>query len=235
LETDLAGLKEAYVLLAQRVDSIQSTSRLLTDTPVCDSNINGVLPSEPLNELLITENIISESNNGLPSELLVDNTVIVSDSSEFDGGILSELPKNDVVEELSSESEINSGLPNKLAENLGLNDDLLSSPLQLSLTENNEVINSELPSKLIISPLSTEILARRFGLKRGSFNNVRSGFSCKPPEEFLNWLQEKDPNNIKWEILIEKRSIKYIPAEDTSLENLEHLRDWLQTQIQVKE
>jgi hypothetical protein len=232
LETDLAGLKEAYVLLAQRVDFIQSTSRLPIDTPVCDSNINGVLPSEPLNELSITENIISDSNNSLPGELLVDNTVVVSDGSELDGGIFSELPKNDVVEELSSESELNSSLPDKLAESCGLNDHLLSSPLQLSLTENNEIIDSELPSKPTISPLSTEILACRFGLKKSTFDNKKSKLVRKSPEEFFNWLQQKDPNNIRWRILTEKRSTKYIPAEDTSLANLEHLRDWLQAQNQ---
>ena len=45
--------------------------------------------------------------------------------------------------------------------------------------------------------------------------------------DFLDWIQSKDPNGIRWISLGGSYSKGYVPADDTSINKLQLLKDWL--------
>jgi len=189
LETDLAGLKEAYVLLAQRVDSIQSISELLNPTFV-HSKPESRLLSELTNKDVLepSESFIkSESLDGLPDELQEKDSSKTIIDSEPTGG-------------------------------------LLEKPLQLPLIEEGENCVSKLLSELRGGSLTATLLSIRLGVHQNSFSRHKNQSS---PEDFLSWIQDKDPDRVKWEIIGEGRTQAYIPTEDTSLEALKALKNWI--------
>lgn len=86
--------------------------------------------------------------------------------------------------------------------------------------ENNSTFINELKA----NPLQGKLLANRLGIKPPDIS-VRKGKLS--PELFYDWLQSKDPNGIRWVSLGGSYSKGYVPADDTSINKLQLLKDWL--------
>jgi hypothetical protein len=85
--------------------------------------------------------------------------------------------------------------------------------------------NSTFINELEANPLQGKLLAKRLGIKPPDIS-VRKGKLS--PELFYDWLQSKDPNGIRWVSLGGSYSKGYVPADNTPVDKLQLLEDWLQ-------
>lgn len=203
LEKELSGLKTYLKLLSERVDLMQSTSKLLI-------NENTEVP--------VDKDLIGEPNSSLQNELpdddiiehLVDTNIIDESKSSSD----SELPQEHIVEQgidtnVVSKPEINS-------------DD--EPPKQLQLID-----SSDLLSELKSNPLEGKVLVLRLNKVTTSTLSVKkSELLLISSESFYDWLQAKDINSIRWVLVGEGRKARYIPDNDTPFEKLQLLKNWIQ-------
>jgi hypothetical protein len=94
-------------------------------------------------------------------------------------------------------------------------------PKQLRLINSDSIL-----SKLKSNPLQAKVLANRLGVKPPDISIKKSKARL---EEFYDWLQSKDIDSIRWLLIGEGKKARYIPAGDTSSEQLQALGNWLES------
>jgi|GEM_PF-1757418 len=196
LEFQLNELRHSHNLLFEQVNSIQSTSELLNIPVIPNSVPLSDLPDNLLNNDNLNETISSELNGELLGELPLNNLI----SSEPISSILGETP-------LNISGEPNSGI--------------LDSVNSLSEDEQrNQLLNS-----FRDNPLAGKYLTIRLKL---SSNAVLSNKKCNvSAEKFLAWSQDKDIDGIGWISVGVGRSSGYTPHDDTPFEKLQALDEWI--------
>jgi len=97
-----------------------------------------------------------------------------------------------------------------------------------TLFELEPVINQSVDTTDRLQSINSKLLAVR--LKLNSASAIASAkFKHKTNEiKFYEWLQEKDPDKIRWEEgIANDRAKSWIPAKDTSIKLLRKLEEWL--------
>ena len=93
-----------------------------------------------------------------------------------------------------------------------------------------QLINStDLLSELKSNPLQAKILATRLKVSTSEISSNKPKLSSASFDEFYAWLQSKDIDGIKWVIVGKGNKARYIPADDTPVEKLQALKNWLKT------
>lgn len=132
-------------------------------------------------------------------------------------------------------SKLNSGLQNE-----PLQKNIIEQPIYTDVIDKPESsLNSEPPkqlqlidssdllSKLKSNPLQGKLLVNRLNkVNTSTLSNKKGELSL---EEFYDWLQSKDIDGIKWVTIGEGRKARFIPADDTSPEQLQALGEWLES------
>lgn len=90
--------------------------------------------------------------------------------------------------------------------------------------ENNFTFIDELKA----NPLQGKLLANRLGIKPPDISARKGKLS---PELFYDWLQVKDPDGIRWVSLGGSYSKGYAPADDTPIDKLQALKNWLKANL----
>ena len=225
LEKELSGLKTYLKLLSERVDLMQSTNELLITESLevsvvkdisseLDSNLQTELPKEDIIEQLIDVNIIDEPKSSLDSELPNIELLEIPVDKDIDSGLDSSLQgkpsKEDIVEQLIDTNVVNNSESSSDSE----------PPKQLQLIDSTDLL-SELKS----NPLQAKILSLRLKITPSEISIKKSKLSV---DAFFDWLQDKDIDGIRWVLIGEGNKARYIPADDTPVEKLQLLKDWLQ-------
>lgn len=91
------------------------------------------------------------------------------------------------------------------------------------VVENNSIFIDDLK----LNPLQGKLLALRIGVNNSTLSNKKKELS-NFYSDFLDWIQSKDPNGIRWISLGGSYSKGYIPANDTPIDKLQALKEWLQ-------
>jgi hypothetical protein len=103
------------------------------------------------------------------------------------------------------------------------------TPIQLELLTQSTETNSnlELVQPVLSNPVSGKLLARRLGVNPPLISDKKKELSRAG---FYDWLQSRDPNNIRWKAVGKLKSYSkgYLPSEDTSPDLLKKLQDWLE-------
>lgn len=135
-----------------------------------------------------------------------------------------ELPQDDSVKQL----DILEVIENQLEDD---RDQVVEEKQQIEGLDAGEPIIGLLSELPIDVELDLHQLAKRLGTTYGTANNKKS--RCKDnSEEFLNWIQSKDPDNIRWiESGFRGRAKLYKPVNDTSSELLSRLREWIEKNL----
>ncbi|MFM6154329.1 MAG: hypothetical protein ACKPE3_15255, partial [Sphaerospermopsis kisseleviana] len=166
-----------------------------------------------------------------PSTKPVEVPVYKDAESEPDIGLHNELPKEDVVEQPIDTSIIDkpeSSLDSELHKNNNarpFNKSLDETPADYfgsTLFGSSNSLLSELQS----NPLQAKVLVSR--LNKTNVSEISNKKGSLPLEEFFDWLRSKDRDGIRWVLIGEGKKARYIPASDTSPENLEKLKNWIQ-------
>jgi hypothetical protein len=173
LEKELFDLKQSYVWLVQKVESIQSTSELPINVPDIQSEIE---------------------DSSSPSDI----------SGELKNDILTEVEK--------SHDSSPVGEP----------------PRQLPLIHSDNILFDELLDDLKNNPLQGKYLSLRLGVSTSTLSIKKKELFA---DEFYDWIESKDIDGIRWVNLGEGRSKGYVPVDDTPLEKLQVLKDWIQVNI----
>ncbi|MBD2365411.1 hypothetical protein H6G36_30540 [Anabaena minutissima FACHB-250] len=155
---------------------------------------------------------------------------IRDDASISEGGSDSELPQ-DIIADLSSESESSSKdellvdtLQEAVVSELSSSSD--SKPhKQLDLIEPENDSNNELLDELKSNPLQGKLLVLRLNVNTSTLSSKKAKLS---QDNFYGWLQSQDIDGIRWLNLSQGRSKGYVPADDTPVEKLQSLKDWIQ-------
>jgi len=225
LEKELAGLKNHFVLLSNRVDLMQSTSEPLINKPLevfankdidseLDSSLQVGLSKEDILEQPIDANIIDELDSSLDSKLPNIEPLEISVDKEIDGK-----PDSSLQEELSqehiTEQAININIVDKSESSLDS-----EPPKQLQLIDSTDLL-SELKS----NPLQAKALSLRLKITPSEISIKKSKFSV---DQFFDWLQGRDIDRIRWVTVGEGRLTRYIPADNTPVEKLQLLKNWIQ-------
>lgn len=197
LEQELVNLKQSYVRLFEEVDQIKSIGKPLNIEPV-------------IADIQDTASILESSlNSEPPQDVIADLSNQVNDSSKpessLDGKPLLETAKEGTVSKPKSSSNSE---PHK----------------QLDFIESEKGSNSELLDELKSNPLQGKILAIRLKVNTSVLSNKKTKLS---QDDFYSWLQDQDVDGIRWVNPAEGRSKGYIPADDTPLEKLQALKEWL--------
>jgi hypothetical protein len=209
LEKALADLQESHFVLSKKVDLMQSTS----EPPII----------EPI-EVPVDKDIDSESNsssqNELPKQDVVEQTIDVNIIDEPDSSLDSELFKENIIDNANGINNTEADLSNRL----------LSEPKNsysaLTLFDDSNDLLSSLKS----NPLKYELLATRLGVSAQTLVNQKSRLGIDDGK-LSDWLQSKDPDKILWLFVAQKRGIRYVPADDTPIEKLEKLNEWIQANV----
>lgn len=241
LEQLVADLKQSYVYLSEKVDSIQSTNfpskphSSLPNSIIFDSSSNlANLSESDLYSGAVTFSNISTSSSlsSLDSKLYDNSSSSVNLSNTSTSSSLSSLdskPIDNLSSELLGDTESKPPIIESLQENTTGELDSSSddkSHKQLHLIESEENFISGLLDELKSNPLQGKLLATRLGVTNSKLSTTKSTLS---EEDFYNWTQEKDFDSIKWVNLGGGRSKGYAPADDTPLEKLQGLKEWIQS------
>jgi len=197
LEQTVSDLKQSYIWLTQKLDLIQSTGSPPVDVLKAFSDM---VTSEPRDSLL------AEPLNNIQS---------VKDSDLIDS-VESSLPENNVTEE-PSHSNISSDDAGSL---------IGEPPRQLQLIQLDKTSIGELLFQLKSNPLQSKLLAIRLNTNSSKLSSTKNKLSG---QEFYDWVASKDPDGIRWKSVsgTQGYSRGYVPEDDTSLELLQKLFDWL--------
>jgi len=148
------------------------------------------------------------------SEPLIDKVVEVPSGRDFidksESNLQNELLKDEIIEQ-----PVDINIVNELQ-----SDSDSESPKQLQLIDSTDLL-----SKLKSNPLEAKILAFRLGVKPPDISIKKGKVSI---EEFYNWIQSKDIDGIRWVLIGEGKKARYIPANDTPIDKLQALKEWLQ-------
>jgi hypothetical protein len=103
------------------------------------------------------------------------------------------------------------------------------SHIQLALSdivvEDNLIVDSNFINDLTANPLQAKLLALRIGVSGSTLSMKKFKLSSS---DFLDWVQSKDPDGIRWVSLGGKYSKGYIPTDDTPVKKLQLLKSWIQ-------
>ena len=102
------------------------------------------------------------------------------------------------------------------------------SHTQIELLEVANENNSTFINELKANPLQGKLLANRLGIKPSDISARKGKLS---PELFCDWLQVKDPDGIRWVSLGGSYSKGYAPADDTPIDKLQALKNWLKANL----
>ena len=75
------------------------------------------------------------------------------------------------------------------------------------------------------NPFKRNQLADRLNTDVSTIGNKKTKLST---QGFYDWLSFQDPDDIRWVDIGFKRSKGYVPADNTSIEKLQALKDWIQ-------
>lgn len=211
LEKELADLKQSYVWLVQKVESIQTTSEPLKsgfDNKPVDIHSDSLI--EPLDGTLIA------TGSEPPSEPSINGSSVIPSEPENELPIIKHLTEQEskLVDNSSPQGIPKSGIPNL-------------SPHQLEIVESvdnkGDNLLSNPPSGLDIK-LNYALLAQRLDATEGYLKNKKSTSS---PEEFTEWSTKKDPDKISWQSIKQGKSVYHCPIGDLSDQQKTNLQDWL--------
>ena len=195
--------------------SNESTGELLGRVDTLEKELLGLkIHFKLLSEQVDLMQSTSESLITEPVEVSVDKNI----NSEPDSSLQDELPKEDIIEQPIDPDiidEFNSGSDSELPRNS--NHQYFEPPLFGDL--------GDLLSSLKNNPLEAKTLAIRLGVKPPDISIKKGKVSS---EDFYNWLQSKDIDGIRWVLVGEGKKARYIPADDTPINKLQLLKDWLQ-------
>lgn len=181
------------------------------------------LPSNSLSNLQNLERLVAQIENRLSS-------VEAKQSSELNLGLQSEPleieRKDNSVKQLSI-------LENTEDPSEGDHDQAVSEEVQQvkdsGISEPTEGLPSEPKTDVAFN---IDRLAKRLGTTAGYISKVKTR-DKDDKQKFLDWIQSKDPDKIRWvEVLSKKRSILYKPADDTLSELLSKLQEWIGKNLQ---
>ncbi len=253
LEQLISDLKQSYVYLSEKVDLIQSTSKLLT-IKSDNSSIN--YQSEPLSS--IPESFLFSSPVNLASLpqtatfMSSINLASFAESSTFSNSVnLSSLPDSGTTSNLLSRltnslegdlhskpkieplNEENLIQENILPENSSLPNGQESrphnlAPHQLEIVEPGSDNVSSSFSSLTGSTnikVNYSVLALRLGATEGYIRNKTS--TSGSPQKFAEWTTKKDPDKIGWQPRKEGKNVHYYPVGDLNDVQKSNLQDWL--------
>lgn len=208
LEKELADLKQSYLWLVQKVESIQTTSEPLKSNKPLDIHSDSL--TEPLDKTLIP---ISSEPSSEPS---INGSSVIPSEPENELPIIKHLTEQEskLVDNSSLQGIPQSEIPN-----------LLPHQLEIVETGDNKDDNplSNPPSELDIR-LNYALLAQRLGATEGSLKNKKSTSSS---EEFTEWSTKKDPDKIAWQSIKQGKSVYHRPIGDLSDQQRVNLQDWL--------
>lgn len=193
-------------------------------------NLNPTISSESTSELQSRVSALEKELAGLKnhfvllssrvdliqstSESLIDKVVEVPSDSDFidesESNLQNELLKDEIIEQ-----PVDINIVNELQ-----SDSDSESPKQLQLIDSTDLL-----SKLKSNPLEAKILASRLSVKPPDISIKKGKVSI---EEFYNWIQNKDVDGIRWVLIGEGKKARYIPANDTPIDKLQALKEWLQ-------
>lgn len=197
LEQELVNLKQSYVELFEEVNQIKSTGKPPNIEPVITDTKDTVTMAE------------SSLNSELPQDVIPDLSNQVDDSTKPESSLDGKLPT-----ETAQEADVSE-----------LKSSLNSEPhKQLDFIEVEKRFDSELLDELKSNPLQGKYLVLRLNISTSTLSSKKTKLS---QEEFYSWLQSQDVNGIKWVNFSEGRSKGYVPADNTPLEKLQVLKEWL--------
>lgn len=245
LEQLVADLKQSYVYLSDKVDSIQSTSNLpqaksddkvvnpqsklpssLLDSSVFSSpaNLANLSESDLYSDSVSLSNVSASNSLSSLDSKLYDNSSTSSSLGSLHGKPIDNLSSEPLGSTESNLPIIESSQENTTGEPDSSSDD--KSHRQLHLIESEENFISGLLDEFKSNPLQGKLLATRLGVNNSKLSTTKSSLS---EEDFYSWTQEKDFDSIKWVNLGGGRSKGYVPADDTPLEKLQALKEWIQS------
>lgn len=149
----------------------------------------------------------SESLIDKPSEVSIDKDI----DSELDSNPVSDLHEKGFVEQ-PKDTTITDEPQGSLDS---------EPPKQLQLIDSADILSS-----LKSNPLEAKRLSIRLAVKPPDISIKKGKVSL---EEFYDWLQSKDVDRIRWLLIGEGKKARYIPADDTPIDKLQALKNWLQT------
>ncbi|MFN6455892.1 MAG: hypothetical protein RM022_027355 [Nostoc sp. EfeVER01] len=253
LEQLISDLKQSYIYLSEKVDLMESTSKL----PIVKSDNSftnyqseplGSIPesflfSSPVNLASLPETVAFTSSINLTSfaeSSTFSNSVNLSSlpDSETTGNLLSrpvDFLENDLhskpkIEPLNEENLVQE---NTFPENSSL---LIGqgsrphnlAPHQLEIVEPGSDNASSSFSSLTGSTsikVNYSVLALRLGATEGYIRNKTS--TSGSPQKFAEWTTKKDPDKIGWEPRKEGKNVHYYPIGDLNNVQKSNLQDWL--------
>lgn len=253
LEQLISDLKQSYVYLSEKVDLMQSTSKLPT---IKSDNTFANYQSEPLsgipesflfsssvNLANLPETAIATSSANLTT-LLENNTFSssINLSSLPDGGISSNphgRPSDDLESSLNSKPKIelldkeNIIQENTLPESSSSLSEQQSRPQNLAphqleiVDSGNDNVSSSLSSSTSGESIKVNysVLALRLGATEGYIRNKTS--TSGSPQKFAEWTTKKDPDKIGWQPRKEGKNVHYYPTGDLNNVQKSNLQDWL--------
>lgn len=109
----------------------------------------------------------------------------------------------------------------------------LESHTQLELSdivvEDNPIVDSDFINYLKANQLTAGLLSSRLKKVNPSvLSSNKTELLQISHKAFYDWLQDKDIDGIRWVLIGEGKKARYIPADDTSVEKLQALKNWLQ-------
>jgi CRISPR/Cas system CMR subunit Cmr4 (Cas7 group RAMP superfamily) len=96
---------------------------------------------------------------------------------------------------------------------------------QLDLSDIVVEDKSTFINELKSDSLSGKLLALRIGVSNSTLSNKKTKLS---DSDFSEWVQGEDPDKIKWVSLGGSYSKGYVPADNTSIDSLQALKNWIQ-------
>jgi hypothetical protein len=104
-----------------------------------------------------------------------------------------------------------------------------SEPLEVFPSEPLEVLPSEPQPNVVFN---VDYLAKRLGISAGYIVVYKSKHK-DDKQKFLDWIQSKDPNRIRWvEAASKKRGVLYKPVDDTDSKLLSKLQKWIKKNLE---
>lgn len=204
--------------------SNESTGELLSRVDTLEKEVSDLKQSYV--SLFKKVDLIQSTSEPLinkPLEVLVDKGI----DGELDSSSEDKPLKEDIIEQpidanIIDESKSSSDSELPIIEIADKSESSLDSepPKQLQLIDSTDLL-SELKS----NPLQAKILSLRLKITPSEISIKKSKLSL---EEFFGWIQGRDIDGIRWVIVGEGRLTRYIPADDTPIEKLQKVEQWLQ-------
>jgi hypothetical protein len=195
-------------------------------------NLNSSIPNESTSELLGRVEILEKELTDLKNSFAMFSNKVDSDQST------SELPITESIE-VSVDRDLSSELDSKLhskpytdssvEQSTDIADKSESSSESESPKQLQLINSTDLLSELKSNPLQAKILATRLKVSPSEISSNKPKLSSASFDEFYAWLQSKDIDGIKWVIVGKGNKARYIPADDTPVEKLQALKNWLKT------